>query len=535
MIFNKKAPHAEDTPPASPESLPLRERLSQAEIWPTKAFGERFANRPWTSTNFPSATGNPWPELPLTNRCFLVGTGFCLLWLVGRLTIPPVYRAGAQAVFPYTAAGKQQTCLDNLRAIQQAVSLYAQDNNDRLPPLDTVEFGHRATWVSLVLPRTTQQSFQCPTGPTTPADAGRLVASYVLNPVLALHRLEEADNPYQTLLLADGGDRHDVSLLPPFPSWPSFAARPSAPTGSFDAAAANLSLRHWNGSQQVAGAIYADSHAEPLSNDGGAINPGLWGGSMVARSSLERLESSSPQSKEFVARLRNAEVAAAGRYYASHRKALNPVSSALVDLWKLNRGEHTSDSVQAIGWNLARAMEQTGDRTARKQLDTETSRRMDEELSAAKQAGLDVAHSDQDFDVRVPRNWTKQEETVGRYTRTYFRSASPDVFAVFEVGQRVNYSEDRPVDWGGMARDLRQRYGSRGYKLIHEGQRIFYYRASSVWEYEVEKPGSPRLRKLYIGYVSGFGSHVAAFTAPAKDFEKWRPIFEEALTSFTYQ
>ena len=50
-----------------------------------------------------------------------------------------------------------------------------------------------------------------------------------------------------------------------------------------------------------------------------------------------------------------------------------------------------------------------------------------------------------------------------------------------------------------------------------------------LWEYEVEKAGSPRLRKLYLGFVAGWGSYVVTCTAPAQDWKLWQPVFVQFL------
>jgi hypothetical protein len=52
-----------------------------------------------------------------------------------------------------------------------------------------------------------------------------------------------------------------------------------------------------------------------------------------------------------------------------------------------------------------------------------------------------------------------------------------------------------------------------------------------MWEYEVAKPGGPRLRKRYLGYTDGWTSYVAGCTAPATDWALWKPVFDNLLSS----
>jgi hypothetical protein len=100
---------------------------------------------------------------------------------------------------------------------------------------------------------------------------------------------------------------------------------------------------------------------------------------------------------------------------------------------------------------------------------------------------------------------------------------------LLESAERSSYSEGRPVEWRGTEKDLRQRYGQTGYKRLQMTSGTLLGWPAGLWEYELEKPGSPRLRKLYLGYVQGWSSHVVTCTAPAKDWELWKPVFDQFL------
>jgi prepilin-type processing-associated H-X9-DG protein len=227
--------------------------------------------------------------MPPFNRFLTFLGSMCLLLAFGRVAGPPavagVQRVVHSVVHPHTAAGKQELCMTRLRSIAQAVAVYAKDNDGRFPPLDYQnQKGERATWVSLMGGRTQQDIWSCPVGPRLAAEQEPFVSSYVLNPVLATAKTSEMDNAVGAVMLADGGGKHDVSLLPPYPTWPSFAARRAS--SDLDAAACNFDFRH-SGQAVVA---YADGHADTRPPGSWASDPFYWGGSAVLRRSRTRLE-----------------------------------------------------------------------------------------------------------------------------------------------------------------------------------------------------------------------------------------------------
>ena len=58
--------------------------------------------------------------------------------------------------------------------------------------------------------------------------------------------------------------------------------------------------------------------------------------------------------------------------------------------------------------------------------------------------------------------------------------------------------------------------------------------AASLWEFEVERKGEPRLRKLYVGRSHIWDSFVIVGTAPAVDFKQWQPVFDRMRQSFVF-
>jgi hypothetical protein len=57
---------------------------------------------------------------------------------------------------------------------------------------------------------------------------------------------------------------------------------------------------------------------------------------------------------------------------------------------------------------------------------------------------------------------------------------------------------------------------------------------ASLWEFEVQRPSEPRLRRLYLGRSLVWESFVVACTAPAADFDLWRPTFTRMTESFWF-
>jgi len=167
-------------------------------------------------------------------------------------------------------------------------------------------------------------------------------------------------------------------------------------------------------------------------------------------------------------------------------------------------------------------------------LNREMARRSAAELQAATQAGSSAREAEAGFSLQVPVNWKVEEKREGRYQRTFVRSGLKDIFVLCEVGERTKYRPASPVDWGGMEKELKRKYGS-GYKRLRLGEATLARWPASVWEYEVDKLGSPRLHKLYIGHSGESASYVVACTAPAEEFAKWRPLFEAAINSFHWE
>lgn len=121
-------------------------------------------------------------------------------------------------------------------------------------------------------------------------------------------------------------------------------------------------------------------------------------------------------------------------------------------------------------------------------------------------------------------------QSEGRYRRLYLRSALPATYVLLEVGARRQYVTPQPINWGASEQDLKRRYGW-GYRRLGLGSTLLSGQAASVWDYEIEKAGGPRLHKRLIGYTDGRASYVLSVSAPAKDWDFWQPVFDQLISS----
>lgn len=392
--------------------------------------------------------------MPPFNQFLTVCGGACLLVALARVAGPPMAESARLAYRPYTAAGKQEICTTRLRSMAQALAMYSQDNDSRYPPVDDQNRqGQRSTWVSLLKGRTAADDLICPVGPTPSGGSNGLIASFVLNPVVAAAASSEMDDAAATLL-ADGGPKHDVSLLPPYPTWPAYSARRG--DGGLAATECNFDFRH----EGQAGVVYTDGHAGTLSSGSTATDMAMWGGSAVLRSSRNRLSQRNPKATEFFKRLQKDDVGGAASYLKVHRATLKAVSADLLALWRLNHGEHTSDSVEKLGWNLAQAWTRAGDGSFKAQTNEEQTRRSQAEVQTVGGIAWEQRQVSGQPSMRCesPPTWKVQDEREGQYRRIHLRSPYPALYALLEIGDRTKFVTPRPINWDGDEEDFKQQY-----------------------------------------------------------------------------
>jgi len=486
----------------------------------------------WT----PSPRQGFWAKLPLPNQLLFAASFSCLG--IGALALAgPALVEGAQsAVFPYTSAGKRQTCLSNLESLSQALALYAQDNEGHLPAVEESGASKtRATWVTLLQPYVARSSsssavWSCP---LSSADSGSGTSSYALNPVLAGEHLPQGADAAKVLLLGDRGAKDDLSLLPPLPGW-SGVPSPTFDGSATNAGDTNLDFRH-DGEAVV---VFADGHATTLS-PASAAPLSLWGRSAAIEAGVRHIAAGSATSGALIKHLQDGGVAGTARLLKSQPKALDGVASDVMALWKLNWQEDAgasgtaalaSSDLEEMGWHLARAQEELGQSAARTALDAETKRRAEEEHKRVDAASWNTQTASTGMRLDVPTGWTWSEENKDRYHTASARSPLPSLWVSIEKGDRTSSSPAIAVDWRESEKRLQSRYGA-GYKRLRMEGATLLGRPAGLWEYELEKPGSPRLHKCYIGTADGWTSYVLSMTAPANCFDQWKSDFDRITGS----
>lgn len=418
-------------------------------------------------------------------------------------------------------------------------------------------------------PPSVEALWSCPQRSSEAASDG--VASdgtgdYGLNPVLSLAAPgERPDNEEFTILL---GQRKP--LVPPFAVW-----SPNAQATRLDAEGesregdesekrrhtqawkhSNLADWHeqsvWDSEESVSDTVPAahlltlggSVFSQPVQNEWGEA--GLWGGSLVFRSALAQWErdysAQTPTLAAYLRALRTGKIAQAARLRAVAPKSALEADRVLIRLWEENMAQSLRDArseeddsssqgveeqgVEEAGWHLARCAEVRGDTSVRRHLNTWTKQRLDVELVRSQNAerkffGFSQSSSWSNYGLTLPDYWTSQETHSGRYHRLTVRSGQKDLWAMLEVGQRQTPTEPRALDWRSSEADLLRRYGPQGYKRLRMTTEQLDGYPSGFWEYELERAGSPRLRKQFEGYSAGNITVIRAKTRPLNADATW--------------
>lgn len=485
--------------------------LSPGKSWTERMQAERQADQRW------------WgfvTTLPLTNRVLLCAGAVLLIGAVLRMIVPPAGEAIATAVRPYTAGGKQETCLENLQKVSAALSQYAMDNDGRFPLLEhNGSPKPRVTWVTQLQQHSNNSdlgSYSCPlkwigSGDTT------TISAYAYNPVLAAVKSNEVQNPAATLALADRAEQHDISLLPPYPGWPQVTS-----------SLGNIDSRH-NGTANV---VFADGHAETWT--GAAIQePRIWGGPHLFVTAVKRLRQQHPSLNQTLD-FKRADAQRIAQALNSHRSEARAGTDLVVSLWNQNVGEDRDATLEEWGWRLANLWQRNGDSAVEKSLNEEQSRRSQVELDLVQQ-GTWVAHQGElGFAVTYPQHWGTAVETDGRYQTTYFRSGSPHIRIAVERSDRTSFTTPKPVDWSSMDKEYRQRY-AESYKLVQMGHGTIGGEEAGLWVFEIRPSDGPRIQRTYLGRAHEWNSFVITCTAPAADAAEWQPHFDHFVSSFEFR
>jgi prepilin-type processing-associated H-X9-DG protein len=476
----------------------------------------------------------PWfAQLPAVNR-WLLGSGtVCLALGLFCLVGVPVLGATGSAVqaayYPYTQAGRQETCLSNLRHIGEALAQYRQDYDGRFPlseysgPSNGAKT--RFTWVTVLQERGVDTAtFTCPTG--RPGD-GRATGSYGINPVFLGRALVDQSEVETggSMLLADRGELHDVLLFPPFASWP---IEPKAEeTFAADSVAThNIDYRHSLSGSSQATVLYADGHAEAHSVGSWSDEAASWGGRMLLRASRERLEARYPLLKKIKA--------GSPRSFRSQKARLR---LALEPLHHLDRQAHSNnlqdETLQKRLWKGAGLLRSVGDPA----LEAQLARELDAEAGSILRGSgdnTDLFENESGFTLRYPAGWRTETQTDGRYRTSYFRSPSPYLQVLVERGERREPTSATTIDFSGMEDGLKEKYGT-GYKRLKMGRSTLGGQEVSLWECELKKPDGPKLHKRYLGHSSMWNSTILVCTAPAGSWQGAAPLWEQMNDSFTFR
>jgi prepilin-type processing-associated H-X9-DG protein len=500
-------------------------------------------------------------NLPGTNQMLLFGGLALIGWGMFASAAPPVADGVQTAVRPYTATGKEENCASHLKAVGLALAMYRRDNDERFPAMDYTLAGksgkdekanadskQRVTWVSVLGQYSnTAENFVCPLGNS--AEKG-ITSSYGLNAALASGAWgsvveSELDNPSATLTLADRSEEHDLALLPPFAGWTSSTTQSKSRDGAMTTEASatdvnavetsNLDFRHSDKTML----LYVDGHVSARSRSEEWNDSALWGGKPLFLQATERLKVTHPILGQVGQALQDKKEATAVQLLRSHKAKGRAGLKEVLALWQQNGGTDgrtkiVAKDVDTWGWRLAGLWAATGEREMLSELNRLQSLRSQSEWDKVRQGGWQTHESDQGFRIEVPANWSVQTEPNGRYTNTFFRSDSPYVTLMVEKGDRSTPGTERGIDWDGMESDYRKRYGAR-YKRIRRDAVMLAGEAANLWEYEIERKGEPRLRKLYIGRSHTWNSYVLACTAPTEDYKKGVEFFNKAVESFRYR
>jgi prepilin-type processing-associated H-X9-DG protein len=356
-------------------------------------------------------------------------------------------------------------------------------------------------------------TFKCPGNRGTRGD-GETTGGYAFNPVFYGRAIEtaEGDNSSRMILVADRGDLHDSNLIPPFSIWGKKPANNETTTES-----TNLSPNH---SGQVA-ILYVDGHVDTQVVDPQDVT--AWGGEHLRSAGLERLESQYP----LLSKIQTAKAAA----FRNQKQKLYQSLEQLYLFQKETQGhKFLGGDIEDRLWLGSHYLYLLGDHRLEDQLNNDVHLHSQELLGPVKD-NWQKHQSEFGFSMEYPTAWQVNPETDGKYRTTYFRSESPHISAVVELGERSTPTYATVIDWTGMENDQKARYGKQ-YKRIAMGTTVLGSHYASTWEFEVRKPNAPTVRKRYIGYSTMWSSVILSTTAPTKEMKDWKEIFNHLENSF---
>ena len=145
----------------------------------------------------------------------------------------------------------------------------------------------------------------------------------------------------------------------------------------------------------------------------------------------------------------------------------------------------------------------------------------------------DIEYSNQDvkpryverrrsYSIRPPSGF----QIAQRGRRTVWQGPGKAQFLV-EVGDAEGASPRQ--DWENLERGLRRKYGKR-YRGYGIRETTINGRQAAIWEFELQTPAG-RVRKVDVAVHDGKNGYAVLGSAPAEDFENYRPAFDRAIRS----
>lgn len=465
-------------------------------------------------------------DLPGVNRTLLLSGTALIVFAILSAVVPPAARGVGETMHAYTPSGRQEACQSRMSQLATAFALYRQDSEDMFPPME-YKSGTRVTWANLIRERTSEEILLCPASGTDTNGQ----SSYGYNSALTSRSGKSASaaelaSPSETLLLADRDKVHDLALLPPFAGWQILT--PNLKPG--EEKTLNIAFPH----SGRAVFLYADGHAAASGHDESLQNARLWGGAVALRQGRERLLSSNPLLQR-LADLQPEGDGPAVQLMKGSRKDMGESLRWAFDLWQQNdrAGADGSKEVEEWGWRLARLWNMSGKGEMLEELNRAQSWRSQAEVDAVQKAEWVKHTSDWGFSVNHPNTWEVKTESSGRYRNTTFTSGSPHINVLVEKGERDSPGPESGIDWTGLEANFKSTHGDRYWRFRMEPA-VLAGEAASLWEFEIEKRGQPKLRKLYIGRSHRWDSYVLVMTAPSQDFGKLRSLFEQFSSGLSY-
>lgn len=431
--------------------------------------------------------------------------------------------------YPYTAGGKQQTCLSNLHQVGTALSLYYEDYAESYPPIacETKDAG-KVTWVKLLRAHIRNSSgsdpFLCP-AKGIPADEQQTISSFGMNSALSgpfngdTARAAAFQNQRVVVALADRGDADRLSLFSPYED----RMKKLDPPG-------NIKFRHG----QRANVLYMDGHSASVSSGPWVSDPATWGGPLALQHAARGFVADTPVLKQIEDAFSRHDDAQARKAVEANPEKARQAFASILALWKENNGDAADKWLEGWGWQAGQFFRAVGHREFIQELDAEQSRRSQEELVKCEKAPWQHYESPLGFSLDMPSHWTVSTSESGRYRQSFIHSGTPYISLIVEKGTGYRPPASSVISWKGTDAELRRTYGSR-YHLVALEPAVFVGSTASAWLFDLEKKSEPLVHKRMVGGFHGWDTYSLLCAAPARDYGRWQTVFDRIQQSFRFR